>query len=115
MLLWRPGAGRKVVIGVGVLFVGALVLATSVVAEGEVAVAAPRVDPRVVAPDLPSGRGLQCDDLSERRADVHHTVNDDRRHLERGLAAHIDDGFSGVVAPHDLQGTDVCARDLCER
>ena len=37
MLLWRPGAGRKVAAGVGVLIAGAVVLATSVLAEGEVA------------------------------------------------------------------------------
>jgi membrane protease YdiL (CAAX protease family) len=37
MLLWRSGAGRKVAAGVGVLLAGALVLATSVVAEGEIA------------------------------------------------------------------------------
>jgi membrane protease YdiL (CAAX protease family) len=35
MLLWRPGAGPKVAAGGGVLLAGALVLATSVLAEGE--------------------------------------------------------------------------------
>jgi membrane protease YdiL (CAAX protease family) len=37
LLFWHPGAGRKVTAGVGVLLAGALVLATGVVAEGEVA------------------------------------------------------------------------------
>src|SRR5688572_28788422 len=37
MLLWRPGASRKVAAGVGVLLACALVLAASVLAEGEVA------------------------------------------------------------------------------
>jgi membrane protease YdiL (CAAX protease family) len=37
MLLWRPGAGRKVAAGAGVLLAGALVLAIGAVAEGEVA------------------------------------------------------------------------------
>ena len=34
-MLWRPGTGRKVAVGVGVLLAGALVLAVSVLAEGE--------------------------------------------------------------------------------
>src|SRR5687768_9041753 len=37
MLLWRPGSGRKVAAGVGVLFAGAVVLATAALAEGEIA------------------------------------------------------------------------------
>ena len=37
MLLWRPGAGQQVAAGVGVLLAGAVVLATGVVAEGELA------------------------------------------------------------------------------
>jgi hypothetical protein len=37
MLLWGPGAGRKVAAGAGVLLAGALVLAIGAVAEGEVA------------------------------------------------------------------------------
>jgi len=37
MLLWRPGSGRKVAAGVGVLVAGAAVLTASVLAEDEVA------------------------------------------------------------------------------
>jgi membrane protease YdiL (CAAX protease family) len=36
-LLWRPGTGQQVAVGIGVLLIGALVLATSVLAEGEIA------------------------------------------------------------------------------
>ena len=36
-LLWRAGAGRDMLLGVGVLLAGALVLAVSVVADGEIA------------------------------------------------------------------------------
>ena len=37
MLLWRPGAGRQVAAGVGILLAGATVLAASVVADDEFA------------------------------------------------------------------------------
>ena len=36
-MLWRSGAGRQVDAGVGILLAGALVLAVSAIAEGEVA------------------------------------------------------------------------------
>ena len=56
----------------------------------EIAVAAFRIDSRVVPPDFASGRRLERHHLSERRADVHHVVDDDRRHLKRRLPREIE-------------------------
>ena len=56
----------------------------------EIAEAPFRIHPCVKAPDLSPRRRLQCHHFAERRADVHHVVDDDRRHLQRRLAGQIE-------------------------
>ena len=84
-------------------------------AVGEIAVPASRIDPRVVAPDLAPGRRLERHHLSERRADVHHVVDDDRRHLQRGLLGEIERRLACLIAPGDDELGHVVAGDARQR
>ncbi len=81
----------------------------------EIAVAAFRIDARVIPPDFASGCRLERHHLSERRADVHHVVRDDRRHLKGRLSGQIEGRLAGVIRPRHDEPRNVVARDACER
>ncbi len=84
-------------------------------AVGKIAEPSSWIDPRVVAPDLATGCRLQCHDLSERCADVHHVVYDDRGHLQRRLPGQIERRLARLISPRDHERCDVVARNTRKR
>ena len=69
----------------------------------------------VAHPALLAADRVERDDLAERRGQIHHAVDDQRRGFERGGIAGLDAGFAGLVFPGERELAHVVAVDLRER
>jgi hypothetical protein len=80
----------------------------------EVAVGDVALDLRIEHPPLAAARWIESNDASERGADVHRPVNDQRRCFKRGglLRRKARFGFAGAICPRKLEPSDVFACDF---
>ncbi len=79
-----------------------------------VAEAAIALHGRVARPELFAGDRIECDDLAQRRGQVHAAFDHQRRGFERGGGTGLDTRLARLVLPGQGQFADVVAIDLAQ-
>ena len=69
----------------------------------------------IAHPALLAGDRIEREHLAERRGQIHHAVDDQRRGFERGGIAGLDASLAGLVLPGEREPADVRAIDLRQR